>query len=72
MQIKFGKIKFTAAKSEKGCRLDACYKGEHVAFESEDMSLYDDVFSDNIRRAKAAKRVVYENIKHKYYETHRD
>ena len=46
MQIKFGKIKFTAAKSEKGCRFDACYKGEHVAFESEDMSLYDDVFSD--------------------------
>lgn len=72
MQIKFGKIKFTAAKSEKGCRFDACYKGEHVAFESEDMSLYDDVFSDNNRRAKAAKRVVYENIKHKYYETHRD
>ena len=28
--------------------------------------------ADNIRRAKAAKRVVYENIKHKYYETHRD
>ena len=65
MQIKFGKIKFTAAKSEKGCCFDACYKGEHVA-------LYDDVFSDNNRRAKAAKRVIYENIKHKYYETHRD
>ena len=29
-------------------------------------------FSDNNRRAKTAKRVVYENIKHKYYETHRD
>lgn len=72
MQIKFGKIKFTAAKSEKGCCFDACYKGEHVAFESEDMSLYDDVFSDNSRRAKAAKRVIYENIKHKYYENHRD
>ena len=43
-----------------------------MAFESEDMSLYDDVFSDNNRRAKAAKRVIYENIKHKYYETHRD
>ena len=43
-----------------------------MAFESEDMSLYDDVFSDNSRSAKAAKSVVYENIKHKYYETHRD
>lgn len=72
MQIKFGKIKFTAAKSEKDAALMLATKGRHVAFESEDMSLYDDVFSDNNRRAKAAKRVIYENIKHKYYENHRD
>ncbi len=65
--IKFGKMRFTAAKSEKGCRFDACYKGKHVAYESEDMSLYDDVLSANGRRAKAAKRVVYENIKSVYY-----
>lgn len=70
--IKFEKMKFTAAKTDKGCRFDACYKGEHVAFESEDMSLYEDVLSDNGRRAKAAKRVIYENIKHNYYEVHRD
>lgn len=69
--IRFGKIKFTAAKSETGCRFDACYKGEHVAFESNDMSLYDDVLSDNERRAKAARRVVYENIKCNYYEKDR-
>ena len=65
--IKFEKVKFTAAKSEKGCRFDACYKGKHIAFESEDMSLYEDVFSVNGRRAKAARRVVYENIKNIYY-----
>lgn len=70
--IKFGKIKFTAAKTEKGCRFDACYKGEHVAYESDDMSLYDDCLSDNKRRSHAARRVIYENIKHKYYEVHRD
>lgn len=67
--IKFSKMKFTAAKNKKGCRFDACYKGKHVSWESEDMTLLDDVLSDNQRRAKAAKRVVYENIKHKYYET---
>ena len=72
MQIKFGKIKFTAAKSEKGCRFDACYKGEQVDNESEDKSWYDEVLPENNRRAKAAKRVIYENIKHKYYENHRD
>lgn len=65
--IKFGKMKFTAAKSEKGCRFDACYKGKHIAFESEDMSLYEDALSENNRRAKAARRVVYENIKAFYY-----
>lgn len=65
--IKFGKMKFTAAKSEKGCRFDACYKGKHIAFESEDMSLYEDALSENNRRAKAARRVVYENIKSVYY-----
>lgn len=65
--IKFEKMKFTAAKSEKGCRFDACYKGKHIAFESEDMSLYEDVLSVNGRRAKAARRVVYENIKNIYY-----
>ena len=65
--IKFEKMKFTAAKSEKGCRFDACYKGKHIAFESEDMSLYEDVLSANDRRAKAARRVVYENIKNIYY-----
>ena len=65
--IKFEKMKFKAAKSEKGCRFDACYKGKHIAFESEDMSLYEDVLSANGRRAKAARRVVYENIKNIYY-----
>lgn len=65
--IKFEKVKFTAVKSEKGCRFDACYKGKHIAFESEDMSLYEDVLSANGRRAKAARRVVYENIKNIYY-----
>lgn len=67
--IKFSKMKFTAAKSKNGCRFDACYKGKHVSWESEDMTLLDDVLSDNSRRAKAAKRVVYENIKHQFYET---
>lgn len=67
--IKFNKMKFTAAKTKTGCRFDACYKGEHVAFESNDMTLLDDVLSTNERRSKAARRVVYENIKHKYYET---
>ncbi len=65
--IKFGKMKFKAARTEKGCRFDACYKGSHVAYVSDDMSLYDDVISANDRRAKAAKRVVYENIKSVYY-----
>lgn len=65
--IKFGKMRFTVAKSERGCRFDACYKGKHVAYESEDMSLYDDVLSANGRRAKAAKQVIYENIKNIYY-----
>lgn len=65
--IRFGKMKFKAAKTANGCRFDACYKGKHVAFESDDMSLYDDVLSTNNRRAKAAKREVYENIKNEYY-----
>lgn len=66
--IKFSKIKFTAARTKTGCRFDACYKGEHVAYESEDMTLYDDALSNNERRSKAARRFIYENIKHKYYE----
>lgn len=66
--IKFSKMKFTASKTENGCRFDACYKGEHVAYESMDMTLYEDAISENERRAKAARRVVYENIKHLYYE----
>ena len=65
--IKFSKMKFTVAKSEKGCRFDACYKGKHVAWESDDMTLYDDVLSTNERRSKAARRVVYERIKKVYY-----
>lgn len=60
-------MKFKAAKSKTGCRFDACYKGRHIAYESKDMSLLDDVLSDNSRRSKAAKRVVYENIKNIYY-----
>ena len=69
--MKFGKMKFKAAKSETGCRFDASYKGKHVSFESDDMSLYDDALSENERRSKAARRVIYENIKHKYYEDSR-
>lgn len=65
--IIFNKMKFTAAKSEKGCRFDASYKGKHVVWESEDMTLYDDVLSSNERRSKAACRVVYEKIKNVYY-----
>lgn len=64
---KFNKMQFRASKTAIGCRFDACYKGKHIAYESSDMTLYDDIVSDNERRKKAASRVVYERIKNLYY-----
>lgn len=61
-------MKFTAAKTKNGCRFDACYKGKHITWESEDMTLFEDAISCNARRAKAARRVIYENVKNNYYE----
>lgn len=71
VEIGFRKIKFRPSKTDNGSRFDACYKGKHVVWVSEDKSLYDDVMSTNARRKKAAKQVIYENIKKQYYASER-
>lgn len=64
---KFNGMSFRASRSQNGCRFDASYKGKHVVWESDDITLYDDVMSDNVRRQKAACRVIYEHIKKEFY-----
>lgn len=65
--VRFNKVEFRASKVGTRCRFDACYKGRHVVWESCDMTLYEDVLSSNMRRRRAACRVVYEHVKNEYY-----
>lgn len=66
-KVRFAKIWFTAAVEGDKYRFDGIYKGKQVSWISDDDTLYEDALSDNKRRAKAAKRVIYEKLKHKYY-----
>ena len=66
-RVRFAKIWFTASVEGNRYRFDATYKGKQVSWISDDATLYEDALSDNKRRAKAAKRVIYEKLKHKYY-----
>lgn len=71
VEIGFRKIKFRPTETANGCRIEACYKGKKVVWESEDKTLFDDVMSTNARRKKAAKQVIYENVKKQYYASER-
>lgn len=71
VEIGFRKIKFRPTETAIGCRFEACYKGKKVVWESEDKTLYEDVMSTNARRNKAAKQVIYENVKKQYYASER-
>ena len=66
-RVRFAKIWFTASVEGDRYRFNGTYKGKQVSWISDDATLSEDALSDNKRRAKAAKRVIYEKLKHKYY-----
>lgn len=67
ISYKFNNVTFTASKDPIGSRFEGQYKGQNVVWVSNDQTLYDDIAGDNIRRKKAAGRVIYEHLKKSYY-----